>query len=108
VLAGAGRVVARVPPGDDGDLAAALGADSAAGGHGASVPRERPGHASRLRRLPCLGRSLLAAGLTMAPSGPVMMATAPVSAALSKARGPKITLMVGALIVAARYGLNSC
>ncbi|GHD31301.1 hypothetical protein GCM10010313_74560 [Streptomyces violarus] len=53
-----------------------------------------------------LGESLLVAGLTMAPSGLVMMATAPVSAALSKARGPKITLMVGALIVAAGYGLN--
>ncbi|MFB6843768.1 MFS transporter [Streptomyces sp. NPDC056373] len=53
-----------------------------------------------------LGRSLLVAGLTMAPSGLVMMATAPVSAALSRARGPKITLMVGALIVAAGYGLN--
>ncbi|MFI9750942.1 MFS transporter [Streptomyces collinus] len=53
-----------------------------------------------------LGKSLLVAGLTMAPSGLVMMATAPVSAALSKAKGPKITLMVGALIVAAGYGLN--
>jgi MFS family permease len=53
-----------------------------------------------------LGESLLVAGLTMAPSGLVMMATAPVSAALSKAKGPKITLMVGALIVAAGYGLN--
>jgi hypothetical protein len=37
-----------------------------------------------------------------------MMTTAPVSAALSKARGAKITLMAGALIVAARHGLNSC
>jgi MFS family permease len=53
-----------------------------------------------------LGRSLLAAGLVMAPSGLVMMATAPVSAALSRAKGPKITLMAGALIVAAGYGLN--
>ncbi|GAA4301410.1 MFS transporter [Streptomyces venetus] len=53
-----------------------------------------------------LGESLLVAGLTMAPSGLVMMATAPVSAALSKAKGPKITLMVGALVVAAGYGLN--
>jgi MFS family permease len=53
-----------------------------------------------------LGRSLLVAGLTMAPSGLVMMAAAPFSAALSKARGPKITLMAGALVVAAGYGLN--
>ncbi|BCL22369.1 hypothetical protein GCM10017668_42120 [Streptomyces tuirus] len=252
MLAGAGRVVARVPPGDDGDLAAALGADSAAGGHGASVPRGRAVHASPLRGWPIagrliadnfdwhalfwvsaalgvvalvlvpalvpesevrtggrfdlvggigmaaglvslllaiskggdwgwgsgttlglfaaavvvlpawgwwelrvkeplvdlrttarrqvlvtnlasiavgfamfamslvipqllqlpeatgygLGKSLLVAGLTMAPSGLVMMATAPVSAALSKAKGPKTTLMVGALVVAGGHGLN--
>ncbi|MCX5060750.1 MFS transporter [Streptomyces sp. NBC_00452] len=53
-----------------------------------------------------LGKSLLTAGLVMAPSGLVMMAVAPVSAALSKARGPKASLMLGALIVAAGYGLN--
>ncbi|AZP18670.1 MFS transporter [Streptomyces aquilus] len=53
-----------------------------------------------------LGKSMLAAGLVMAPSGLVMMATAPISAAVSKARGPKATLMIGALIVAAGYGLN--
>ncbi|GAA3229450.1 MFS transporter [Streptomyces thermocoprophilus] len=53
-----------------------------------------------------LGKSMLTAGLVMAPSGLVMMATAPVSAAVSRARGPKTTLMIGALIVAAGYGLN--
>ncbi|MGP4005350.1 MFS transporter [Streptomyces sp. 4N124] len=53
-----------------------------------------------------LGKSMLIAGLVMAPSGLVMMATAPVSAAVSKARGPKVTLMIGALIVAAGYLLN--
>ncbi len=53
-----------------------------------------------------LGQSLLAAGLVMAPSGLVMMALAPVSALLSRAKGPKVTLMTGALIVAAGYGLN--
>jgi EmrB/QacA subfamily drug resistance transporter len=53
-----------------------------------------------------LGRSMLVAGLVMAPSGLVMMVTAPISAAVSKARGPKTTLMIGALIVAAGYGLN--
>ncbi|MGW5624802.1 MFS transporter [Streptomyces olivaceus] len=53
-----------------------------------------------------LGRSLLTAGLVMAPSGLVMMAFAPVSAKVSKTRGPKVTLMIGALIVAAGYGLN--
>ncbi|MGW6923564.1 MFS transporter [Streptomyces sp. NPDC054950] len=53
-----------------------------------------------------LGRSLLAAGLVMAPTGLVMMATAPLSALISKARGPKVTLMLGAVVVAAGYGLN--
>jgi MFS family permease len=53
-----------------------------------------------------LGKSMLVAGLVMAPSGLVMMVTAPVSAAVSKARGPKTTLMIGALIVAAGYGIN--
>ncbi|MDT0546042.1 MULTISPECIES: MFS transporter [Streptomyces] len=53
-----------------------------------------------------LGRSMLTAGLVLAPQGLVMMAMAPVSAAVTKARGPKVTLMIGALIVAAGYGLN--
>ncbi|MFI8234694.1 MFS transporter [Streptomyces sp. NPDC085900] len=53
-----------------------------------------------------LGKSLLTAGLVMAPSGLVMMAFAPVSAAVSRAKGPKVTLMIGALIVACGYGLN--
>lgn len=53
-----------------------------------------------------LGQSLLAAGLVMAPSGLVMMALAPVSAAVSKAKGPKVTLMIGSLIVVSGYGLN--
>ncbi|WP_369271828.1 MFS transporter [Streptomyces sp. R11] len=53
-----------------------------------------------------LGKSMLVAGLCMAPSGLVMMATAPVSAAISRAKGPKVTLMIGVLIVAVGYGLN--
>ncbi len=53
-----------------------------------------------------LGQSLLSAGLVMAPSGLVMMALAPVSALVSRAKGPKVTLMIGALVVAAGYGLN--
>ncbi|MDX6261670.1 MAG: hypothetical protein QOH84_3358 [Kribbellaceae bacterium] len=53
-----------------------------------------------------LGQSMLAAGLVMGPSGLVMMATAPVSASISKARGPKMTLMIGALIVSAGYALG--
>ncbi|MGW4910621.1 MFS transporter [Streptomyces sp. NPDC004270] len=53
-----------------------------------------------------LGKSLLDAGLVMAPTGLVMMVMAPVSALVSKNFGPKITLMCGAVIVAAGYGLN--
>ncbi|MEU9346066.1 MFS transporter [Streptomyces sp. NPDC048278] len=53
-----------------------------------------------------LGKSLLAAGLVMAPTGLVMMATAPLSALVSRNFGPKVTLMCGAVIVAAGYGLN--
>ena len=53
-----------------------------------------------------LGRSMLAVGLIMAPNGLVMMATAPLGARISKARGPKTTLMLGTLVVAAGYGLN--
>ncbi|MEU3528221.1 MFS transporter [Streptomyces sp. NPDC038707] len=53
-----------------------------------------------------LGRSMLAAGLVMAPQGLVMMVMAPVSALITKSRGPKTTLMTGALIVAAGYVLN--
>lgn len=53
-----------------------------------------------------LGRSMLTVGLVMAPQGLVMMAMAPVSALITKSRGPKITLMIGAVIVAVGHGLN--
>ncbi|HUR08382.1 MAG TPA: MFS transporter [Nonomuraea sp.] len=53
-----------------------------------------------------LGESMLTVGLVMGPSGLVMMAMAPLSARISKARGPKVTLMCGALVVAAGYGLS--
>ncbi|MFF7981813.1 MFS transporter [Streptomyces sp. NPDC007901] len=53
-----------------------------------------------------LGKSLLDAGLVMAPTGLVMMATAPLSALVSRNFGPKITLMCGAVIVATGYGIN--
>lgn len=53
-----------------------------------------------------LGQSMLAVGLVMAPSGLVMMVLAPLSARLSAAKGPKVTLMIGAVIVAAGYALN--
>ncbi|WP_425569809.1 MFS transporter [Rhodococcus olei] len=51
-----------------------------------------------------LGQSMLAMGLWMAPGGLVMMGLAPVGAKLSSARGPKTTLIVGALIIALGYG----
>lgn len=53
-----------------------------------------------------LGQSMLAVGLVMGPSGLVMMATAPLSARISKARGPKVTLMFGAVVVALGYSMS--
>ncbi|WP_017558845.1 MFS transporter [Nocardiopsis baichengensis] len=54
-----------------------------------------------------LGRDLLTVGLVMAPSGLVMMAMAPVSSRISRTAGPKVTLMVGAVVVALGYGLGT-
>ncbi|WP_111602521.1 MFS transporter [Streptomyces sp. Amel2xB2] len=53
-----------------------------------------------------LGASMVTVGLVMGPSGLVMMAMAPVSAAVSRTKGPKVTLMTGALVVAAGYGMS--
>lgn len=50
-----------------------------------------------------LGQDMLAMGLWMAPGGLAMMFMSPVGAKLSKARGPKITLSVGAAIMAGGY-----
>lgn len=52
------------------------------------------------------GQSMVVVGLVMAPSGLVMMAMAPVSARISRKRGPKATLMLGAVVVAVGYGLG--
>lgn len=54
-----------------------------------------------------LGSDLLTVGLVMAPSGLVMMAMAPVSSRISRAAGPKVTLMAGAVVVALGYGLGT-
>lgn len=54
-----------------------------------------------------MGQSMLAVGLVMAPSGLVMIAMAPVSARVSRDRGPKVTLMLGAVVVAAAYALGA-
>lgn len=53
-----------------------------------------------------LGRSMMVVGLVMAPSGLVMMLIAPVSARISALSGPRTTLIVGAIVVAAGYGLS--
>ncbi|NKY42795.1 MFS transporter [Nocardia cerradoensis] len=54
-----------------------------------------------------LGQSMMAMGLWMAPSGLMMMAISPLGARLSAARGPKVTLTAGALVIAAGYGLTT-
>ncbi|MFG2969224.1 MULTISPECIES: MFS transporter [unclassified Streptomyces] len=53
-----------------------------------------------------LGKSMLTVGLVLAPQGLVMMAMSAASAKLTQAKGPKVTLMIGALIVSAGYALN--
>ncbi|ANQ69621.1 MFS family permease [Rhodococcus sp. OAS809] len=50
-----------------------------------------------------LGLSMVAAGLALAPGGLVMMALSPVSARISAWRGPRITLMLGALVIGLGY-----
>ncbi|MFB4278010.1 MFS transporter [Nonomuraea sp. MTCD27] len=51
-----------------------------------------------------LGQSMLAAGLWMAPAGLMMMLISPIGARLSAARGAKVTLIVGSLVMALGYG----
>ncbi|MDN5893839.1 MAG: MFS transporter [Nocardioides sp.] len=51
-----------------------------------------------------LGQSMLHMGLWMMPGGFAMMLISPVGAKLSRLRGPKVTLVVGALIVSLGYG----
>ncbi|MEU7483701.1 MFS transporter [Streptomyces sp. NPDC042319] len=51
-----------------------------------------------------LGQSMVVAGLCVAPLGLTMMFTAPVYARLSARYGPKLTLMLGMLIIAIGYG----
>ncbi len=47
--------------------------------------------------------TMIQAGLALAPGGIVMMLLSPVSAKLSARRGPKVTLTLGALVIAAGY-----
>ncbi|MFJ6698097.1 MFS transporter [Streptomyces sp. NPDC091272] len=51
-----------------------------------------------------LGQSMVTAGLCVAPLGLTMMITAPVYARLSARYGPKVTLILGMLIIAIGYG----
>ncbi|WP_460071755.1 MFS transporter [Streptomyces sp. YKOK-I1] len=50
-----------------------------------------------------LGQSMLAAGLWMAPGGLMMMVVSPLGGKLTNARGPKFTLICGALVLAVGY-----
>ncbi|AOW91952.1 MFS transporter [Rhodococcus sp. WMMA185] len=49
------------------------------------------------------GLSMISAGLALAPGGLVMMALSPVSARISAWRGPRVTLMVGAVVIGSGY-----
>ncbi|MFC9431734.1 MFS transporter [Streptomyces sp. NPDC056987] len=51
-----------------------------------------------------LGQSMVVAGLCVAPLGLTMMLTAPLYARISARRGPKVTLIIGMLIMAVGYG----
>jgi MFS family permease len=53
-----------------------------------------------------LGESMLVAGLCFVPSGLVMMAVSPLSARISRVWGPKVSLMAGAAVIAAGYGVG--
>lgn len=50
-----------------------------------------------------LGQSMLQAGLWMAPGGLAMMVASPLAARMAGRRGPKFTLVCGAVIIAAAY-----
>lgn len=51
-----------------------------------------------------LGQSMVAMGLWIAPGGLAMMAISPLSGRLISTRGPKVTLVLGGLVIAAGYG----
>nr|WP_255926036.1 MFS transporter [Streptantibioticus rubrisoli] len=50
-----------------------------------------------------LGQSMVVAGLCVVPGGVVMILLSPVSAKISAARGPKVSLMLGSVVIAAGY-----
>ncbi|MGF0173696.1 MFS transporter [Streptomyces sp. Marseille-Q5077] len=53
-----------------------------------------------------LGLSIVATGMCLLPSGVVMLLLSPVSARISAARGPRITLALGAAVIAAGYAVR--
>ncbi|KUL70640.1 MULTISPECIES: MFS transporter [unclassified Streptomyces] len=53
-----------------------------------------------------LGLSIVATGLCLLPSGIVMLVLSPVSARISAARGSRVTLALGALVIAAGYAVR--
>lgn len=50
-----------------------------------------------------LGQSMVAMGLWSAPAGLAMMAVSPISGRLINTRGPKLTLVLGAIVIAVGY-----
>jgi MFS family permease len=50
-----------------------------------------------------LALSLMGSGLCLAPGGVMMMLLSPVSASISRARGPKAALMIGAAVMGVSY-----
>ncbi|MEV6563720.1 MFS transporter [Streptomyces kronopolitis] len=51
-----------------------------------------------------LGQSMVVAGLCMAPLGLTMMCVAPLYARIAARRGPKVSLLLGMLVIALGYG----
>lgn len=54
-----------------------------------------------------LGQSMLQMGFWMAPAGLAMMLVSPLGAKLSASRGPKTTLITGAVITASSYAVSA-
>lgn len=52
-----------------------------------------------------LGQTMIVTGLCVAPGGIMMMLVSPLSAKLSSMRGPRVTLIVGLLVIAVGYGI---
>ncbi|MER7789564.1 MFS transporter [Streptomyces sp. NPDC097640] len=51
-----------------------------------------------------LGQSMVMAGLCVAPMGVAMMLVSPLSARINATRGPKVSLVLGLIVIGATYG----